>query len=98
MKLSKYENHTDVSVVIAAIAANSLLEDACGQALCLHLHGYTRPSPQPGAQHLRTLMDTGGHTNSRVWRGVHRSACAPRPSVKLLGHWLLEVVEFQKTD
>ena len=31
MKLSKYENHTDVAVVIAAIAANSLLEDACGR-------------------------------------------------------------------
>lgn len=85
MKLSKYEKHTDVAVVIAAIAANSFLEDACGQALCLHLRGYTRP----GAQHLRTLTDTGGHTNSRDRRGVHRTACAPRPSVKLLGHWLL---------
>lgn len=89
MKLTEYENHTDMAVVIAAIAANSFLEDACGQALCLHLHGYTRPSPPPGTQHLGTLTDTGGHANSRDRRRVHCSARAPRPSVKLLGRWLL---------
>ena len=89
MKLNKHENHTDVTLVIAAIAAKSFPEDACGQVVCLHLRGHTQPSPQPGTQHLRTLTVTGDHTIRRDRRGVRGRASALSSSGKLQGRWLL---------